>query len=235
LRHFLKDCLALVFVSQWMKKEAEKNLRYTHPASVVIPNPVDTDHFRPLKEPKKTRDSLKGVSIRSLTSSKYGLDVAIRAFRNVTDTSLTIIGTGTLDESYRNLIKQTCSNTLIIPEQINHGEMAKIMNQYDYFVAPSRLESQGVSMCEAMACGLPIVATKVGGIPEFVKDGQDGFLVDSDDPASLRSAVLKLVHHQNFKDFSSKVREHIVKLCGESSVIQRELELLNMAQGRVQH
>ena len=71
-------------------------------------------------------------------------------------------------------------NTNLNNISLNHNEIPELLSKYSVFVAPSRVEAQGVSMCEAMACGLPIVATKVGGIPEFVRDGVDGYLVENE-------------------------------------------------------
>lgn len=82
-------------------------------------------------------------------------------------------------------------------------------------------------MCEAMCCGLPVVATSVGGIPEFVRDGVDGFLVPPDDPRALRRAVEDLVSDvSRLKAMGLAARENILRLCATDTVIARELSLL---------
>jgi glycosyltransferase involved in cell wall biosynthesis len=67
--------------------------------------------------------------------------------------------------------------------------MPHFLDGFGFFLAPSRREGQGVAMCEAMACGMPVIATRVGGIPEFVKDGFNGLLIPPEDPLSIRQAV----------------------------------------------
>ena len=63
----------------------------------------------------------------------------------------------------------------------------------DVSVLPSRREAQGLAILEAMAVGRPVVATRVGGIPEMVRDGVSGLLVPSNDPVALAAAIVRLL------------------------------------------
>ncbi len=73
---------------------------------------------------------------------------------------------------------------------------ASFLEGLDLFVAPSREEAFGISICEAMERGVPVVATAVGGIPEIVRDGIDGRLVPPDDPAALAAALRPLLQDE---------------------------------------
>ena len=70
---------------------------------------------------------------------------------------------------------------------------AALMPAFDFFVHPSRQEGFGLVFLEAMAAGLPIVATRVSAIPEVVVDGQTGLLVAKDNPTELSSALLRFL------------------------------------------
>lgn len=73
------------------------------------------------------------------------------------------------------------------------ADPAGMLAKLDVFVLPSRTEGSPRALLEAMAAGRPIVATKVGGVPEIVEDGSSGLLVEPDDPEGMASAILRLL------------------------------------------
>ena len=72
-------------------------------------------------------------------------------------------------------------------------DVAGLLATARLFVLPSLTEGISLTLLEAMACGLPVVATRVGGNPEVVQGGQTGLLVPSGDPAALAGAILELL------------------------------------------
>jgi glycosyltransferase involved in cell wall biosynthesis len=105
--------------------------------------------------------------------------------------------------------------------------MPNLFQQFGFFVAPSRVETQGVAMCEAMACGLPVVATSVGGIPEFVTDGAEGYLVPPESPAALRYAVERLIADPDrYLQMSHAARRRVETACSDTVVTEQELRVL---------
>jgi glycosyltransferase involved in cell wall biosynthesis len=226
IRRFLDQVEYSVFVSKWMLKAAEKNTLKKYKNTVVIPNPVDTRLFK-YKIPKNLNCA---VSLRGFSNTKYGMDIAIKAFANLKDANLHLIGTGRLVDKYNRLANKINSNTKIIHKSFQHNEIPERYHEYGFFVAPSRAEAQGVAMCEAMSSGLPVIATKVGGIPEFVRHGIDGYLVPPNDPVSLRHAVMKLVSDKKkFIIMSKNARDNIEKICSEKIVMEKELNVLEKA------
>jgi glycosyltransferase involved in cell wall biosynthesis len=122
---------------------------------------------------------------------------------------------------------RTGSRAQIEARRVPHREMPTLSRGYGFFVAPSRVEAQGVAMCEAMACGLPVIATRVGGIPEFVTDGVEGYLVPPEDPPAIRRAVERLVSDPNrHLAMSRAARERVVRQCSPDVVTRRELAIL---------
>jgi len=223
-RGFLPSQDRLVFVSDWMRRAAERHTRRQYPKAVVIPNPVDTELFSYRLDPANLR---RGVAARSFNSTKYGLDLAIRAFAGLTAADLTIVGSGPLADRFARLIAETGANAELQARRIPHDGMPALFGAYGFFLAPSRVEAQGVAMCEAMACGLPVIATRIGGIPEFVEHGVEGLLVPPEDPPAIRAAVEALVSDPSRQlEMSRRARARVEAQCGPATVTRRELAVL---------
>ncbi len=209
LRSFLKASTAIVYASSWMKETAEKYTSMYNPSTFIIPNPIDAELFKPKNSDFSSRRN-KGVSVRAL-GWKYGLDVAVKAYSNMEKANLTIFGKGPLEKYLRKLAKICLSNVVFVTKVFRNRELPALYKQFGYFVAPSRTEAQGVAMCEAMACGLPAVATRVGGIPEYVKNGFNGLLVPPEAPLKLRKAVRLLVSNPKLHTQLSENAANFVK------------------------
>ena len=228
LRRSLAKAAAVVYVSAWMRSTAEKSMRFRHPTTRVIPNPVDTDRFRPSERSRANR-RMRGLALRGLRR-KCGLDTAVEAYGDLQETELTIVGTGPEADRLRSQIDRAHAAVRLEEKSVRHAQVPELIAGYDYFVAPSRNETQCVAMCEAMACGLPVVATRAGGIPEYVRDGVDGYLVGSDDPLALRGAVLRLVSDpERARAMGDAARGHVEEKCSSLRVIPAELDVLAAA------
>lgn len=116
---------------------------------------------------------------------------------DVDNFELSILGDGPLKSSLLNFISNKLINKhiKIIGNVDNVNEW---LEQSTFFVMSSITEGQPMSLLEAMAIGLPIVATKVGGIPETVEDGKEALLVNCKDPHLLAEAILLLINNIDF-------------------------------------
>ncbi|RPI22850.1 MAG: glycosyltransferase, partial [Actinobacteria bacterium] len=79
-----------------------------------------------------------------------------------------------------------------------HRELADWYRAADALIMPSRSESFGLVAAEAQSCGLPVVASRVGGLPSVVADSEAGILVDGLDPASFAGALRAILDHPDF-------------------------------------
>lgn len=173
----LENADKVIFVSENLKKEAI-NIGYSGKNANVIYNGVDIDKFYPLKKDLSKKDK-KIVGYIGRLDMVKGADRIPSIFYNIsklnTNVEFVIIGDGKLkNEIIRKL------NELHINYQyyssLNQDDLNEYMNKMDVIIVPSRNESFSCIALEAQACGIKVVASKVGGIPECV--GEYGTLVD---------------------------------------------------------
>ena len=81
----------------------------------------------------------------------------------------------------------------------NRAQVGDLLRRCDVFVLPSRSEPFGIVIIEAMACGKPVVASAVGGIPEIIHQGENGILVEPEDPAALGDAILRVLEDEGLR------------------------------------
>ena len=164
----------------------------------TIPNGVDARRFRPASCREHARKRI--VYAGSLTATK-GVDVLIDAFAGLQPQHavlrLDIFGSGPLRESL-----QAKAAQLGLSGHVSfYGEVADIerhLNDACVFVQPSLVEGMSNVILEAMAAGLPVVATRAGAAPEIIQDGLNGLLVDAGSPEQIRDAIVRIVSDENF-------------------------------------
>lgn len=167
----------------------------------VIHNGIDGGMFYPDAEsqgattsPSATRCPVIGA-VAFLTKRK-GFYYLVSAFKKVRDrypdAVLKIVGEG---KERRNLQQQIRALDLDDSVELlgERADIRRLMNSFDIFVLPSLWEPFGLVIAEAMACGKPVVATGVGGIPEIVDDDVTGVLVPPADADRLADALLALL------------------------------------------
>jgi glycosyltransferase involved in cell wall biosynthesis len=145
-----------------------------------------------------------------------GIDVLLRSLPMVIrhqNVVLNIVGTGPRLDQYRALAEQLSIQAHVrFLGFVEHDEMPAQYTQADLFVLPSRRESFGLVLAEAMACGLPVVATTAGAIPEVVEHGVTGLLVPPGDPEALAGAINSLLRDPlKMKTMGTNARRRVKK------------------------
>ena len=101
------------------------------------------------------------------------------------------------------------------------SDVAEIMGCFDIFVLPSLNEGMGRVLVEAMAAGLPIVASRVGGIPDLVKDGQNGLLVPAADAPALAKAISDLLADKEKRNRMGKAGKKICRAYSAEAMVEK--------------
>lgn len=179
----------------------------------VTYNAVDVERFRPdqtstFKEEIHIGPQKSVVLFVGNLVWQKGVEYLIRAkeFLNV-DAEIVIVGDGPLLEELKGIVEFEKMEGITFTGARNDVE--NIMPAADVVVVPSVSESFGIVVLEAMASGKPVVATKVGGIPEVVNE-KTGILVNPEDPVGLAEAVDKILQDKELKDKMGKTAEEQV-------------------------
>ncbi|NLG17166.1 MAG: glycosyltransferase family 4 protein [Fibrobacter sp.] len=164
----------------------------------VISNGISTQDFYPLAKQPARKDKLRLLFVARIAPQK-GLMVLLRALSLIsidipkTNIALKIVGEGPdrgMAEKYicENDLSEMCTFAGWVPLQ----DLCKTYNEADVFVLSSVFEGMPSVVLQALACGKPVISTKVYGSEDLIENGKNGFLVDINSPEQLVSAVKTL-------------------------------------------
>lgn len=193
----------------------------------VINNMVEDRFFKQSKAMNLHR-GFRFISVGSLFPIK-GYDVLIEAFTKIgkdKDVTLDIVGKGTEYERLQRLIdKYGQQNRIHLTGVKSPEEVAEMLENSDCFVLASKSETFGIVYIEAMAKGLPVIATRCGGPEEFVNE-KNGILVDVDDVKALADAMEYMMEHQS--DYNKvKIRQFCLNSFSESAIADQIIDEYN--------
>ena len=167
---------------------------------VIIPNVVELEHYQPnppghgssrLASPDKPA-LLWIKSMDSAGNPSLMVEAFARVHQALPGATLKMIGDGVLREEAQAQAK-TLDAPIDFAGRVSYTMLKESYAQADVFVISSAVDNQPCTLIEASACGIPVVATAVGGIPDMVHDGVDALLTPPGDAAALADAVLRVV------------------------------------------
>ena len=193
----------------------------------VINNMIEDRFFKQSKAMNLHR-GFRFISVGSLFPIK-GYDVLIEAFTKIgkdKDVTLDIVGKGTEYERLQRLIdKYGQQDRINLTGVKSPEEVAEMLENSDSFVLASKSETFGIVFIEAMAKGLPVIATRCGGPEEFVNE-KNGILVDVDDVKALADAMEYMMEHQS--DYNKvNIRQFCLNNFSESAIADQIIDEYN--------
>ena len=162
-------------------------------ASTVVPNIVNLETFHPAISRPATPHLIVTRNLEPI----YDIDTAIRAFAVVAaahpDARLTVAGSGpSLPHLARLTADMGVADRVRFTGRLDNAVLPDLYRSATVLVNSSLVDNMPISLLEAMASGVPIVSTNVGGIPYLVEDGKTALLVPPGDPAAMAAAILRL-------------------------------------------
>lgn len=193
MRQMLNFSAHVTAASQYLEQEIVKLVPDTRSKVSVIPFGVELPTEIP---PMPPRPPVRLCFIKA-HSQVYGPDVLLRALaevkQEIPDIQLSVAGKGDQTEQLQQLTQTLgLENNVRFTGFIDNQWIYHFLSEHHIMVMPSRHESFGVAALEASACGRPVIASNVGGIPEIVLNNLTGLVVPPDDVPALASAIIKL-------------------------------------------
>ncbi|MHB0976426.1 MAG: glycosyltransferase family 4 protein [Candidatus Aquicultorales bacterium] len=204
-----------------------------------LPNAVDTDYWSPAKEDKRLlrrrlelpEDGPYAVCVARLRPEK-GHEMLLRAWRSVVDripgAKLLLVGEGPEAGNLTSLSREDSLGERVL--FLGHRENVKdYLLAADFSILFSTIEGPAISVQESLACGLPVVATRVGGLPDSVIPGKTGLLVDPGDIRGAAGSIVSCLEDERLlarlarsaRDFALENRSHTALMPRYEALLER--------------
>jgi glycosyltransferase involved in cell wall biosynthesis len=179
---------------------------------IVVPNAVDVAAFSKIPDQNelmqlKEKLGKKVGDVFVITTSrltlKNGISDVINALPMLpAHVKFLVLGSGELESELKSLVARLkLEDRVMFLGYVPHTEMPRYLHISDIFIRPSLTEGLGNSFLEAMAAGIPVIATPVGGIPDFLIDGETGLFCDVQKPESIARKIEKLLKDAESRDY----------------------------------
>jgi glycosyltransferase involved in cell wall biosynthesis len=194
----------------------------------ALTNGVDTDSFAPREGPLGQAGPPRVIVPRRLVP-KNGVETFVRAFPGVRGripgVRALVAGDGPERTRLESLSRELgVANDVEFIGASPHERMPELFAQAQVAVLPSLMEATSVAALEAMACGIPVVASDVGGLPEIV-DASVGALVPPGDPSALADAIVAVLTDPGRSAKGRLARERVVAKWSNDRLVERHLEI----------
>lgn len=223
--YVLKRAEILTVVSPYVKQKIRKKC---NGKIYVIPNGVRDDFF----DLENNEDDNRLLFVGGIEPRK-GLLNLLKAIplikKEIPSVKLHIVGRVRKEKYFNSLMDYVDRNNLnkqvIFKGALSDNELKREFNECSVFVFPSKEESQGIVLLEAMASGKPVVATNIGGIPYVVENGITGLLVEYGDVKGLANEIIKLLKDKKLRDKYGSNGKERAKLFSNKEIAKKYYDL----------
>lgn len=231
----LRDCVDVLTAHCTAAKEFMISELDVRREIKVIHVGVDTKLFRPMESEGKY---LTEGGFRILTAARLhrykGLRYLIEAMKGIReeipDVHLYILGKGPEERNLRNLTEELELENVVtfLTRPVPNYRMPELYAECDVYVQPSIIEPYGIAVLEAMACGKPVVGTRIGGMLDTVKDGETGYVVPAESSIELAKRIIHIAADTNrLTEMGGAARDRAVDLFDLKVIGSKYMGLLN--------
>ncbi len=200
---YYRNKIKFVTCSQWLQRISEQKILADGQEITNIPNPIDTELFKPLKHDNHRRVLFVAQNVND---ERKGIRYLDEAAKRLDDIEIIALGRD-------------------IPYIKDVEGMAKLYASFDAFMTPSLSDNLPNTIMEAMACGVPCVGFRVGGIPEMIDHKENGYVARLKDAEDLAEGIRYVLSPENHERLSKVAREKVMRCYSEESVAKRYVEV----------
>jgi len=202
--------------------------KYRHKISIAHRHFLDFSKFK-VEKPLEKRENLIGY-IGRLSEEKGILnfiEAIPKALEREDSVEILIGGDGQLrGKVERYLNQQNLNNKVKFVGWIPHDELPDYLNKLKLLVLPSHAEGLPNIILEAMACGTPVLATTVGAIPDVIKEGETGFIMEDNSPDCIARNIIRALSHPNLEEIVNNARALVEKEYTYEKAVERYRKIL---------
>lgn len=211
-----------ISISEQVSGHLKNDFHVNERSISLVEHGVDVEAYPNVEESEKIaikkKYDLSGeniIGIIARLSDVKGQDVMVSAMKDILkvfpDAKLLLVGQGKMENQLRGMIDSLeLKNSVRILSVVKN--IKEVLSILDVFVMPSRQEGLGISIMEAQAAGLPVVASRVGGIPSLIADKETGILVESENEKDLGEAIIEVLKDKKMgADLGRAAKEFILK------------------------
>jgi len=201
----------------------------------VVHYPIDTERFTPRRADSNDppaadhEGTLDVLFAGRLNDPRKNTRMLLRAFQRtrsaVDDATLRVIGGDPDPDLVADVEAMGIADSVEFTGYVPGEDLPQVYRDADVFAIPSYQEGLGIVGLEAMACGTPVVATRCGGPEDYVRDGENGFLVPIDDADAMATALVKLLgDHARRHEFGERARRLVEAEFQQAAIEDRFLD-----------
>ncbi|MEM1513732.1 MAG: glycosyltransferase [Candidatus Thermoplasmatota archaeon] len=228
LKYYMKRCSCIIAPSNYTARYI--NEKIIERSIEIIPTGIDIKRFSKLKN-KKNKENKIILHVGRIVREK-NIDLIIEAAPYILkkmDAIFLIVGEGPARKEYEEKVKKKgLQNNFIFTGFIDDEKLLEYYHSADVFVFPSLYETQGIVALEAMASGLPVVAARAKALPDFIKDGENGYLFNPYDAMEFAEKVIKAIEDKRIVEKGLKfVKNFSIERMAEKLVDLYESKMQN--------
>jgi len=212
----------IITVSYQLCNDVKRQYNISEEKLITIPNGIDINKFKPINVDdlrEKLKLDLNEKIILSLGKivKQKGYHLLLKILPDILrnyNVKLVIVGTGSyLPDLKKMAVKLGIKDRVIFTGKVSDNDLPKYYNLADIFAFPTlRIEGLPLVVMEAMACKVPVVASRIGGIPTVIENEKDGLLIRPNDLEDLKDKILMLLEDEKFaKRIGKNARNKIIK------------------------